>query len=138
MADQTITPRAFTLPNQVIELAAGSYEDLTSSNDGIFAVPKDGKYLIHLIDASGGAVVTIQHGDGPLAGKGDLVSSAAAALGGTAAVMTIALHNFAVIESARFKWLTQDDGVISGDTGMLGMIRIATTANIKAAVIVLP
>jgi hypothetical protein len=127
MADQTITPATLDL-NAFTEIAAGSYEDLTSSNDGIFTVPKDGKFLIHAIDAAGSAVVTVTAGDGFLSGQGHVDSAA----------MTINLHNFAVIESARFKWLTQDDGVISGDTGMLGKIRIQTSANIKVAVIVLP
>lgn len=145
MADQTITVKQFTMPTQFLELAAGDYEDLTAANDGIFVVPKDGKFLIHAIDAAGGAVLTITGDDttsgyttqAPLGPQGEIESSAAAALGGTGAVMTINLNNFAVLESARFKWLQEDDGVIAANTGMKGKIRIQTTANVKVAVIAL-
>lgn len=118
MADQTITPAELTL-NAVTEIADGSYEDLTAANDGVCTIPDDGAYLFHFIDAAGGAVVTITHGDGILSAQGDVDSAA----------MTINLHNFAVIESSRIKWLAGTDK---------GKVRISTTADIKAACIKLP
>jgi len=118
MADQTITPKDLAL-NAFSELAAGDYEDLTVANQGVVALPKDGRYVLHFIDAAGGAVVTITHGDGVMAGQGDLVSAA----------LTQNLHNFLTLDSARFKWGTGDDK---------GLIRITTSANIKVACVKLP
>jgi hypothetical protein len=114
LADQTITPKLIA-QDAVTELAAGDYEDLTAANDGVVTPPKDGKYLLHFIDAAGGATVTITGGDGPLGSQGDIKN---------AAVMTINLHNFAVVESARVKQLSGSD---------IGKIRITTDQNIKAA-----
>ncbi|MCK9570367.1 hypothetical protein M0R72_15580 [Candidatus Pacearchaeota archaeon] len=118
MADQTITVQTCTLNGQK-EVAAANYEDLTAANDGICVIPRDGKYLFHIIDAAGGAVVTFTHGDGFLSGQGDIDTAA----------LTINLNNFVVVESARCKWLSGDDK---------GMIRITTTAAVKIACIALP
>lgn len=118
MADQIITPSECTL-NGFNELAAGDYEDLTAANAGICTLPADGSYLFHIIDAAGGALVTFTHGDGIESSQGDLVSAA----------LTQNLHNFVVIESSRFKWLSGSDK---------GKVRITTSANVKVACIKMP
>ena len=118
MADQTAVAQQCSL-NTFKEVLAAAYQTVTASNEGIFTVPKDGKYLLHIIDATGGAVVTIKHGDGIKGNQGDLVSSA----------LTQNLNNFVVLESSRFKNLSGTD---------IGKIRITTTANISVGLIALP
>ena len=120
MADQTITPKVMTL-NTFSELATGDYEDLTSSNDGVCAVPADCKCLFHIIDATGGrTTVKFTHGDGVLSGQGDVDN---------AAVLTQNLNNFLMVESARCKWGAGSDK---------HSIRITTDYAVKVACIQLP
>jgi hypothetical protein len=118
MADQTITPQN-CVANGQLEVAAADYEDLTAANDGVVVPPEDGKYLLHVIDAAGGAIVTVSHGDGFMSSQGDFVGAA----------QTIALNNFYVIDSARFKNL-------SGTS--VGKIRIKASAAVKVACIAIP
>jgi hypothetical protein len=119
MADQTVVKQ--TVPNNgKIEVAAAAYKDLTAANNGIFLVPRDGKFLLHVIDAAGGAIITVKAGvDTILENQGDYVSAA----------LTINLHNFFVLESARFKAMSGADK---------GYVRVTTSANVKAALIEIP
>lgn len=119
MADQTIVAQT-AVQNGQKEVAAAQYQALTSANDGVFAVPVDGKYALHVIDAAGGAIITVKAGTGALKySQGDLVGAA----------QTIDLNNFYVLESARFKAMSGAD---------VGKIRVKTSANVSAALIALP
>lgn len=121
MADQTIVPQILKI-NEFKETAANTWADLTAANDGVLTVPKDGKFLLQFVDAAGGAVITITHGDGFTSSQGDLVSAAMTIIG------TYVITNI-IIDSARFKWLSGTDK---------GKIRIETSANIKARCTQLP
>ena len=65
MADQVITPIECTI-NALTQIppvgGVGGAEALTAANDGIFAPPKDGKYLILIRDAAGGQTITVKAG----------------------------------------------------------------------------
>ena len=68
MADQTILPYAVGR-NTIDNVPAGTagsvagYTQITSSNDGIFQPPANGRYLISILDFTGAATVTIKATD---------------------------------------------------------------------------
>lgn len=120
MADQTITPVEIPV-NTITELATGDYETITAADDGYVTIPKDGKYILHMVDASGGAVVTIEKGTGWMH---ELGVEAGAAM--TQVAVTAAGNNFAIIDGARFKNLST------------GKVKITSTASVLIACIYIP
>lgn len=124
MADQTISPAQIPL-NSIT--AFGGWTTITSSNDGLLAPPKDGRYLLIFQDTTGGAGVTIRHGDGTAGLQGDIP-------------ITGMVQNqlyFANPESARVKrvWGSGTRCMFGPDKGK---IRISASANVNVACVRLP
>lgn len=152
--DITLIPQVHKL-DTFKECAAAAWGSLTATADGVIlqsALPKSGKILVELVDAAGGAIVTINAGKGAgtyqtgivstdggvLAGQGSLASNAAVAVGGTGAVMTIIgtyVITSIILTTSRFKRLKGD---VDNVNGAAVAFRITTSANIKCRVIALP
>ena len=134
MADQTITPVAMSLNAFTDAVQAGA--SLTTSNDGLCLLPKDGKHVILLKVTEKGTTGTITL-KAPTAGLGGFMEGQGDYEFSTAALTNddwIALS----LESARFKGLT---AAAFGGSGELGRIRIelgGTNTTATAVCLTLP
>lgn len=149
MADQTILPYAVGR-NTIDNVPAGTagsvagYTQITSSNDGIFQPPANGRYLISILDFTGAATVTIKATDS----SGNPLNDWGAAVGDIA-VTTPALSIdsavspvVAYVDSNRFKDMGSVDtgpsgaginNYVGGSTGPY--IRIKSTGTVYVAII---